>query len=48
MLAILALVCFVLSFFGVDVDNHSLLALGLAFLAAHHLVGDRVDVFRRR
>lgn len=39
MLAILALICFVLATFGVALGSLSVLALGLAFLAAHLIVG---------
>lgn len=38
MAALAALICFVLVVFGVDAD-FSILALGLAFLALHALVG---------
>lgn len=37
MLALIALLCFVLAFVGVDIDGHSLWILGLAFIAAHLL-----------
>lgn len=39
MLAIVAAICFILSFFNVSVfDGHSLIALGLFFLALHFVV----------
>lgn len=47
MLAILAALCFLLAFFGVDLDGHSLVALGLALLALHFAVGDRVPSLGR-
>jgi len=39
-LLIVAVVCFVLSAFGVDLANIGLVALGLAFMAAAFLFGD--------
>lgn len=39
MSAILALICFVLATFGADVADINLLALGLAFLALHFVLG---------
>lgn len=39
MLALVAAVCFLLAFFNVSVfDGHSLIALGLCFLALHLVV----------
>lgn len=37
MLALIAVVCFVLAFFHVSPDGYDLAVLGLAFLAAHLL-----------
>lgn len=42
MLALLALVCFILATFGVKLGIVALVPLGLAFLAAHFVVGDLV------
>ena len=42
MLTIIAIILFVLSFVGVDFDGHSLIALGLAFLAAGHVFDGRL------
>jgi hypothetical protein len=39
MFALLALVCFVLAAFGVSFGVVDLLALGLAFVAAHLILG---------
>lgn len=39
MLAILALICFVLATFNVALGDLDVTALGLAFLAAHFIVG---------
>lgn len=48
MLALIALICFVLAFFGVDLAGHSLVILGLAFIAAHLLLGGGwLPTFRR-
>ena len=38
MLAIISAICFILAFFGVTIDAHSLIALGLFFLALHFVV----------
>ena len=39
MLAIIALICFVLSAFSIDLGGHDLTTIGLAFIAAHLAVG---------
>jgi hypothetical protein len=38
MLALIAVICFVLAVFGVSLAGLNMIALGLAFLAAHLLV----------
>jgi hypothetical protein len=38
MLAIIAAICFILAFFNVTLGAHSLIALGLFFLALHFVV----------
>lgn len=48
MLAIAALLAFVLSFFGVDIDGHDLTDLGLALLAGHLVYPITVGAFDRR
>lgn len=40
-LMLIALLCFVLAFFGVAIGGHSLLILGFVFMAASFLVGGR-------
>jgi hypothetical protein len=48
MFALLAAVSFALAFFGVTIfDGHSLVILGLVFLAAHHLFDYRPWAGRR-
>lgn len=47
MFALAALLCFVLAVFDVALGSLDLLALGLAFVAAHLLLGDRVWAPRR-
>ena len=39
MLALLAVLCFVLALFHVELGDINFVILGLAFLAAHHLFG---------
>ena len=39
MFALLALICFLLAFFGVHLGGHDLVILGLAFLAAELMWG---------
>lgn len=48
MLAVIALLLFVLAVFEVDVAGLNLIALGLAFLAAHHVFAGYVPVIGRR
>lgn len=38
---LIALICFILAFFGVAVAGHSLVILGFVFLAASLLLGGR-------
>lgn len=42
MLALISVIFFVLATFGVSLGGLDLVALGLAFLASHFVVGDRV------
>jgi len=46
-LAIVAAVCFILAFFNVDFGTHSLIALGLFFLALHLIVPVAIPGKRR-
>lgn len=48
MLALLALICFVLALFHVVVGDISLVVLGLAFLAAHFVFPFSVGGWARR
>lgn len=47
MLAIVAAICFILTFFSVTFGTHSLVALGLFFLALHLVVPVAVPGRRR-
>ena len=42
MLALIAIICFILAVFGVAPGDLNMVALGLAFLAAHLLFGSRL------
>lgn len=44
LLLLVAVVLFVLAFFGVTVGGHALIAAGLAFFAAGHLAFTQRDV----
>ncbi len=50
MLALIAVILFALGAFRVELGSVDFVALGLAFLAAHLLVGNRLDLWdgRRR
>jgi hypothetical protein len=47
MLAVIALICFVLALFDVSLGDISLVTLGLAFLAAHLAFGLGLTPWRR-